>query len=81
MFPKQINASEVKALVESGKKLEDICNHFKDDKGNPMNKSEAKRILKVLDLTIKKTRTPRFVLNNDLNTTNIPVVTETVVEA
>lgn len=67
----EVKASEIKALVEAGKTLDDIRNTFKDAKGKAMSRKEAKDILTALDLKIKKQRVPKFVLNNDLNNSEV----------
>lgn len=79
----QVTAKALKDLVEQGKTLEEIREHFKDEAGNSLPEATAKRYLKQCDLKIKKVRTPKFVLVNDLVSETQPtnVVVEREVEA
>lgn len=69
---KQINvtANELKTLVEAGKTLDQICEHFKDEKDKALPKATAKRYLKECNLTLKKTRRSKFVLVDNDNLVN-----------
>lgn len=66
-----VKASDIKALVEAGKSLDEICATYQDTNGKSMPRSEAKNILSSLGLKIKRQRVPRFVLVNDLNNTTV----------
>lgn len=82
MVPIKVTAKALKDLVESGSTIEEICSAFKDENGNPLPTATAKKYLKQCDLKIKKKRTPKFVLVNDLNSeVEVKVVTENVSEA
>lgn len=78
---KQVEITEeaFTTLVNEGKKLDEICEHFKDADGNNMKASEAKKILKDLGLRIKKTSVPKFKIIRKEETTN-NVVEPNIVE-
>lgn len=61
----QVTANALKTLVEEGKSLEQICEHFQDENGKSLPTATAKRYIKECGLTLKKVRRPKFVLVKD----------------
>jgi mRNA-degrading endonuclease RelE of RelBE toxin-antitoxin system len=66
----KVTAKALKDLVDQGKTIDEICEAFKDEKGNPLPKNTAKNYLKQCDLKLKKVRKSKFVLVNDMVSEN-----------
>lgn len=59
---KEIKLSELRELVEAGKKLPELAEYFE------LNQAQVRKLLKEAGLQIRKFRTPAFVLVNDEET-------------
>lgn len=76
----QVTAKALKDLVDQGKNLDEICDAFKDEKGNSLPKNTAETYLKQCGLKLKKVRKSKFTLVNDMVEETQPNSIEIVAE-